>query len=87
MTSVIRWRPRASVVPPHGESVGAGLARPCVEHALVAVIVLNRAILGLETDAGLTDRRGSWLTLLDCLCLAIFVLQSVAKLVVSRGLF
>jgi voltage-gated sodium channel len=58
-----------------------------IQTFITAVIVLNAAVLGLETDAGL---RGSWgplLVAVDRLCLAIFVAELVAKLAVYRAGF
>lgn len=58
-----------------------------VQLFITALILLNAAVLGLETAAGLKARWGAWLTLVDQLCLAAFVLELAIKLTVYRGLF
>ncbi|WP_193337835.1 ion transporter [Devosia beringensis] len=50
------------------------------EQAIVAVILLNSLILGLETDAGLVARFGPLLHALDTLILAIFVVEIALRL-------
>lgn len=58
-----------------------------VQLVIMTLILLNAAVLGLETAAGLQARWGTWLTLVDRLCLAAFVLELAVKLTVYRGLF
>ena len=45
------------------------------EQAIVAIIVLNSLVLGLETDAGLVARFGPALHALDTIILAVFVIE------------
>jgi len=54
---------------------------------IVAVIVVNAIILGLETYPGVMARAGGLLVTLDRVCLAIFVVEIAAKLVVHRWRF
>ena len=50
------------------------------EQAIVAVILLNSLILGLETDAGIVARFGPLLHALDTIILAIFVVEIALRL-------
>ena len=63
------------------------LERDAVRNAIIAVIIFNAVVLGLETSKPVMDRFGTFVTLLDRFCLAIFVLELVAKLVAYRGRF
>ena len=58
-----------------------------VQRFIVAVIVLNAIIMGMETDADLMHRMGVWLISLDKLCLMIFVVELSIKLAAYRSLF
>jgi voltage-gated sodium channel len=58
-----------------------------VQHAVVAVILLNAVILGLETSPGIMARWGSVLLLLDKLCLAVFIIELGVKFAAYRGQF
>ena len=60
--------------------VGAFMESPRVTRAITAVIVLNAITLGLETSAGVMERVGPILLLLDDIVLAIFVIELLAKL-------
>ncbi len=53
---------------------------PAVQGSIIAVIVLNAAILGLETSPSVMARWGTLLVLLDKLCLAVFVAELAVKL-------
>jgi voltage-gated sodium channel len=61
------------------------LADPRTERVVMAVILINAATLGLETDARISARFGDWLVLLDRAALTVFCLEIAAKLYV-RGL-
>jgi len=63
------------------------LARPMVQHTILALIFINAIILGLETSAGLMARYGSWLTMVDKLILAVFVVEISARIFVHRSRF
>ncbi len=58
-----------------------------VQGVIVAVILFNAVILGLETDARMMERYGTVLVWLDKLCLAIFVAELFVKLLAYRMLF
>jgi len=57
------------------------------QNAIIIVIVFNSIILGLETSDSIMARYGGLLNALDMLCLAIFVVEILAKLYVERGAF
>jgi voltage-gated sodium channel len=67
------------------ERVGDWLERPWVRNAIIAVILFNAVILGLETSSAVMARAGAVILLLDKLCLAIFVAEIAAKLY-AKGL-
>jgi voltage-gated sodium channel len=60
---------------------------PRFANFIVAVIVFNAIILGLETYPAVMDRFGGLLVTLDRICLAIFVVEIGAKLIVHRWRF
>ena len=60
--------------------VGAFMESPRVTRAITAVIVFNAITLGLETSAGVMERAGPILLLLDDIVLAIFVVELLTKL-------
>jgi len=53
-----------------------------VRNTIIGVILFNAVILGLETSEGVMTRAGGVITLLDQICLTIFVAELTAKLVV-----
>ena len=63
------------------------LEDPRTGRFIVGVIVFNAVILGMETSRTLMDAAGPLLIALDRLCLAIFVVEILAKLAVYRGAF
>ncbi|GGE06589.1 voltage-gated sodium channel [Gemmobacter megaterium] len=66
------------------QRIDAWLETPLVRNAIMAVIVFNAIILGTETSATLMARAGGLIVTLDRLCLAIFVLELLAKMY-ARG--
>jgi voltage-gated sodium channel len=63
------------------------LERPVVGQVILGVIVFNAIILGLETSAAVMAQAGGLITLLDRICLAIFVAELAAKLFAQRAQF
>jgi voltage-gated sodium channel len=57
------------------------------QNAIVAVIVLNAIVIGLETSATAMAYAGALLHVLDSLAIAIYVLEILAKLYVYRWRF
>lgn len=60
--------------------VAAFVESPPVQRFVIAVIVLNAVILGMDTSPVLRASIGSWLSLADAACLAIFVVELGLKL-------
>ncbi|MEL7174720.1 MAG: ion transporter, partial [Pseudomonadota bacterium] len=54
---------------------------------IIGVIMLNAVVLGLETSASVMSSAGPLLIALDTLCLAIFVVEIVLKLVAQGWRF
>jgi len=69
------------------EDLSAWLDRSSVQGFIIALIVINGVILGIQTSAALTDYFGNGLYLLDQLILAIFVLEIMLKLIASGRVF
>ncbi|WP_305970006.1 MULTISPECIES: ion transporter [unclassified Mameliella] len=64
--------------------VGAIVDAPRVQNAIIAVIILNAVVLGMETSEVLMGQYGPLIIALDKLCLAVFVVEIAAKLL-ARG--
>lgn len=60
---------------------------PAVQSWIVAIILLNAAILGLETSPAVMAKWGGLLVTLDKICLGVFLVEIGIKLVAYRGLF
>ena len=58
--------------------------RAAVQNAIVAVIVVNAVVLGMETSASLMAKAGPLILAIDRVCLAIFTAEIVGKLF-ARG--
>jgi voltage-gated sodium channel len=69
------------------ERLALWLEQPRVRNGIVAVIIFNAILLGMETSDFLMDRWGVAIVVLDQLCLAIFVAEIAAKLVAFGGRF
>ncbi len=50
------------------------------ERIIIAVILVNALVLGLETDAGIVAASGPWLMALDMAILAIFTVEIAARI-------
>jgi voltage-gated sodium channel len=64
--------------------LGDFIDRPYVQRAIIALILVNAAILGLETSAVAMSRVGWFLVALDRLILGIFVVEITIRLYVHR---
>jgi voltage-gated sodium channel len=60
---------------------------PPVQRLILAAILLNALILGLETSASLMADYGPILIFIDKACLLIFVIELAIKMFAYRGLF
>lgn len=67
--------------------IGNILDRSIVRNVILGVILFNAIVLGLETSATVMDAAGPLIQMLDTLCLAIFVIEILAKLFVQRRAF
>uniref|UniRef100_UPI003511CB22 ion transporter n=1 Tax=Pararhodobacter marinus TaxID=2184063 RepID=UPI003511CB22 len=63
------------------------LARPMVSNAIIVVILINAVVLGMETSAPLMAKFGPLIVAIDTACLAIFVVELLAKMYVQRLAF
>ena len=70
--------------PPWRARLAAWLARPVVERTLIALIVANAVVLGLETWPALMARHGRLLVGLDVAILAVFVVE-IALRIAAHG--
>ncbi|AXQ95161.1 ion transporter [Cereibacter azotoformans] len=66
------------------ETVRAWIEAPAVRQGIIAVILLNAVLLGMETSPTLMAAAGSLILTLDRLCLAIFVLELALKIYAER---
>jgi voltage-gated sodium channel len=55
-----------------------------VQNVVIAVILLNGLILGLETEPAVMDRFGTVLRIVDKACLLVFVIELAAKMSAYR---
>jgi len=67
--------------------MAAFVESPRVQRWIIAVILLNAAVLGLETSPAMMARFGGLLVAIDKLCLAIFFGELILKLLAYRGRF
>ena len=65
-------------------TLGVWLERPRVQNTLIALIVVNAIVLGLETSAAIMERWGTLLSVLDRLILAVFVVEIALRIAVHR---
>lgn len=63
------------------------LAKPWLQHTLLALILINAALLGLETSAAVMALAAPQIQLLDKLILAVFVLEIALRLYAHRLAF
>ena len=67
--------------------VTAFLAQARVQHTVLAIIIVNAVLMGLETSAGVMAQAGTWILALDRIILAIFVVEIAARIYAHRGAF
>ncbi len=63
------------------------LEKPLIQNGVLLVIVINAILLGLMTSENLMAQYGGILSLANDLCLAIFVLELVLRIVAHGGKF
>jgi voltage-gated sodium channel len=69
------------------ERLAEALELPRVQGALIALILVNAVLLGLETIPDIQARWGDWLQALDRAILAVFVAEITLRLVAHRLAF
>jgi voltage-gated sodium channel len=69
---------------PWRQQLAARLEAPLVQNTLIALILINAVILGLETSPALMADWGSWLITIDRAILAVFVVEIALRLLVQR---
>ncbi|WP_226780040.1 ion transporter [Oceaniglobus trochenteri] len=67
--------------------LAAFLERRAVTNGILAVILFNAVLLGLETSDRVMGATGPLIPVLDSLCLVIFVVELAAKMIAQGGRF
>jgi voltage-gated sodium channel len=70
--------------PPWRRRLGAWLDAAAVQRALIALIIVNAVLLGLETNHALMQAWGGWLAAADRAILSVFVVEIGLRLAVHR---
>lgn len=63
------------------------IERPAAQNALIALIVINAIVLGMETSASLMARWGELLVVIDRAILAVFVVEIALRIAAHRFAF
>jgi voltage-gated sodium channel len=69
------------------QAAQAWLDTPIFQRTILALIVINAVILGLETSTSVMQAAGRWILLLDQIILAVFVAELSLRLFVHRLAF
>ncbi len=69
------------------QKIGDWLDQPWVRNGIIAVIIFNAILLGMETSDPIMDRTGPMIPALDSLCLSIFVIELTLKMFAQGGRF
>jgi len=67
------------------QKIERAIHHPTVQHVIVFLIVLNAALLGMETSPDLVQAFGAEMALLDHAILAVFILE-IVLLIAARGM-
>ena len=54
---------------------------PAFEWGIIAVIIINAVLLGMETSPALNDRYGDWMHLGNWIALSIFIVEALLKMI------
>ena len=76
--------PALTDTPDWRQQLARWLDLPAVQRVLVALIIVNAVILGLETSQSLMADWGPWLLLADRAILTVFVVEIALRLAVQR---
>src|SRR3546814_20913001 len=63
------------------------IEQPAVQRGILLLIVINAAILGMQTSPSLVASWGELLRVLDMLILGVFVVEIAARIYVHRAAF
>ena len=69
------------------QTLGAWVENPRVQNLIIALIVLNAIILGMETSPAIMERIGPLLLTLDGIILGVFVVEIAMKLIAQGPAF
>ena len=67
--------------------LSAWLANPRVQQFVLALIIVNAALMGLETSAGVMAQAGRWILALDRVILGVFVVEILLRIYAHRSAF
>ena len=67
--------------------LAAWIGQPRVQHTVIALIVINAVILGLETSRAVMAQWGALLTAIDGMILAVFVAELALRIAAHRAAF
>ncbi len=76
-----------AALPRESGRLRAFIEAKATQRAIIAVIIVNAAVIGLETSPSVMAQVGGLLYLLDSLALAVFVIEIAIKLIVYRAGF
>ena len=57
------------------------VSAPAFEWGIIAVIIINAVLLGMETSPALNDRYGDWMHLGNWIALGIFIAEALLKMI------
>jgi len=64
--------------------LAAWVESPLVQHTIIALILINAAVLGMEATPLAHSPYASWLVMIDHVCLGMFVIELLLKAVAYR---
>lgn len=74
----------ATNLSPWRQRLACWIEQPGLQHLLIALILINAAVLGLETSPSIMAAWGPWLVAADRAILAIFVVEIILRLLAHR---
>ncbi|MDQ5915008.1 MAG: ion transporter [Pseudomonadota bacterium] len=74
----------ATNLSPWRQRLACWIEQPGLQHLLIALILINAVVLGLETSPSIMAAWGSWLVAADRAILAIFVVEIILRLLAHR---
>ena len=83
---LIKWTARPEVAA-WRHALARKVESPWFQRFITLLILVNAAVLGLETDKGIMEKWGTLLHIIDFTCLVIFVLEIGAKMLAYRFRF